>query len=244
MTPNQAARTTLCTTLLAATLVSCGGDSGAFDNGVDMTGHYAGTVTLGGVPYSESRMLVDGEGHFVLNSWPYLLVGDIRTSDNTFTAKADAFSFEPGFANGSNSTVSGSKSGTLVSGTFTGGSLSGSVSLGNSTAGSIPTSIDAFTGSHSGFMNLGHANYYDAGTITVLSDGTFTADYGGGCIVEGQLSVRVVDGNLYGFTATLEGCGANGTVRGGLGYQSFDGELILYGRLGNVPVRIYLNSAG
>jgi hypothetical protein len=244
MTPTQSARTSLCTTLLAATLVSCGGDSGAFDDGVDMTGFYTGNFTPEGTDLDEARLMVDSDGRFVLFTMPYLYVGELRTSGNSFTAKADAFSFYPGFANGSDTTMSGSVSGKVVTGTFAGGGLSGSLSLAYSTGiTSIPTATDTFTGSHPSSMNLGES-YYATGTITALPDGSFAADYGDGCTVDGQISVRVADRNLYGFAAQAKGCATNGSVRGGLGYQTFDGELLLYGSVGNTPVRIYLGNTG
>lgn len=236
MSSTRIIRKAALTALLAASLASCGGDSGAFDDGVNMTGHYNGNFTLSGQPEEEARLLVDSDGRFVLFSLPYLYFGEVRTHGNTFTAEADTYSFDSGFANGSDSTMSGAVgSNQGISGTFSGGGLGGVFGFNYSGfLSTLPTSMDIFTGSHPSFTTVGDTGSV-SGTITLLANGNFSATYGNGCTMEGQVAVREVDGNLYSFSAELTSCPTNGTVRG-MGYRNDEQELRLYGRVGDQPV--------
>lgn len=229
--------------LLFGLLAACGGDEepGAFDEGVDMSGLYFGNLVGDDAGATSARLIVEEDGNFYLFTLLDLYIGHLRTDGTSFTANATGYSFDLSFPDGSEFDFQGiAEEEGSVEGAYTGNGASGTLSLEYGVGVSnLPASLAVLQGAHDSSTTVRDADAV-TGSLSVQSDGDFIATYAGGCAIDGAITVREADGNIYGWSAQLSGCASNGAAEG-IGYRTLEDQVRLYGTIGGMAVMIYFD---
>jgi hypothetical protein len=206
--------------VLAGVAGGCGGGGdddeggGGFGGGADASGIWLGNIDVDGGPQNVNAVLiVRSNGTVYMDTDIGLLVGTGQTSGNAFTAGTDGYSYNLGFPDGADFSLTGTvATGDSLTGAFSGAGQSGTFDFDFNTAlSALPAALPTVAGTYS--AELAIRDDVTPVSVTIESDGDMTGS-GGGCSLTGKVNVLDSTRNVYSWNATLTGCEANGSASG------------------------------
>jgi hypothetical protein len=204
--------------VLAGVAGGCGGgdddEDGGFGGGADASGIWSGTIDVDGGPQNVAAMLiVRSNGTVYMDTDIGLLVGSGQTSGNAFTAGTDGYSYNLGFPDGADFSLTGTvAAGDSLTGAFSGAGQSGTFEFDFNTAlSALTAALPTVAGTYAAELSI--RDDVTPVSVTVEPDGDLIGS-GGGCTLTGKVSVLDSARNIYSWNATLAGCEANGSASG------------------------------
>jgi hypothetical protein len=233
---------TVCATMLAA----CGGgddeeDEDDFDNDVDVSGYWTGTVTPDGGTASNATLFVGSDGKFVILSNRVFFNGTGSTSSSSFSASATGYApagnpFPNSSTVGAFTLMGTATAMSSITGSYSGASESGRLAFTYNSANSTRlASLSAASGSYTVVQTAGAP----AASLVVSSSGALTFNVSTGCMGTGQLTVVDAAHNYYSWTLSLTAC--TNTSASGIGFMTASNFLNLVGT-GNTLVPFVISA--
>jgi hypothetical protein len=174
------------------------------------------------------------DGSFQLDTDAALFTGTVQTRGNKLSATTTGHPYGNEFPGGGAFTFDGSISRTELSGKWSGGGRGGSMRFRHEDAVSKqPATLSALASTYNGELWVGNAML--PASIAIAADGALTASTGAGCTANGTVGIADAGRNRYQWTATLTGCGTEGTASGS-GFMVGDYSVYLSGTLPGAAV--------
>lgn len=221
----------------ACMLAACSGGSGDAEVATGSTvGVWTGTLT----PDDPSQTPTSGwltvaeNGGFQLDTDAALFTGTAQTQGGTLTAATTAHPYGGDFPAGSAFTFDGTIAKSVLTGKWSGGGRTGTMNFQHDDAVSRQAaSLSALASTYEGELWVGNAVL--PASIAINPDGSFTASASGGCTASGTVGIADAARNRYQWTATLSGCGADGSASGS-GFMVGDYSVYLSGTMPDAAV--------
>lgn len=221
-------------------LAACGGSSDGY-HGADASGIWFGYwATDGSIDPVPFVVIARSDTSIYIDSEYQLLIGTGQTSGTAFSATAMGYQYGNDYADGTSfsmtgevavgSSLHGAHSRTGVSGTF-GADYDPVLSK-------LVAAPEAIASTYNDVGFWVREGSFD-GSMIIHADGSFTGS-GGGCLLEGDISVLDRSGNIYEWTAMASGCTVNGEASG-VGFGISDGGtsgFYLVGRVGGSAIAV------
>jgi hypothetical protein len=228
----------------AGVLAACsGGDGGGKAGAPDAAGSttsaigvWSGTLDSDdpAQPPLSGWLTVTPDGKFHLDTDAALFTGTAQTQGNTLAATTTGHPYGSQFSEGGAFTFNGSVAQSALTGKWSGGGRGGTMRFQHENAVSQqPASLAALASTYEGELWVGNAAL--PASIAIAGDGSFTASTGAGCMASGTVGIADAARNRYQWTATLSGCGANGTASGS-GFMIGNYSVYLSGTLPDTAV--------
>lgn len=228
---------------VACLLAACSGGSGGSGDAIDAAAENAGAVGVWSgtlTPDDPAQAPLSGwltvaeNGSFQLDTDAALFTGTTRTHDDTLAASTTVHPYGSDFSAGSAFTFDGTVAKSSLTGKWSGAGRSGTMNFQHDDAVSRQAaSLPALASTYNGELWVGGTAL--PASIAIAADGSFTTSAGGGCTASGTVGIADAARNRYQWTATLSGCGANGSASGS-GFMVGDYSIYFSGTLPDAAV--------
>jgi hypothetical protein len=224
---------------MACLLAACsGGDGGgsaaapgAPGSTTNAIGVWSGTLSSDdpAQPPLSGWLTVTPDGNFHLDTDAALFTGTAQTRGNTLAATTTGHPYGSDFSAGSAFTFNGSVAQSALTGKWSGGGRGGSLRFRHeNTVSRQAASLSVLASTYDGELWIGNVTL--PARIAIAADGSFTTSTGAGCMASGTVGIADASRNRYQWSATLSGCGVDGTASGS-GFMIGDYSVYLSGTL-------------